>query len=55
MADREIVDRAGDRPVYLVDYFTSAVTLSYLAALREEFEIPNDVELLVSGSNDLPS
>ncbi|GMN30149.1 hypothetical protein TIFTF001_044432 [Ficus carica] len=55
MADREMVDRAGDRLIYSVDYFTTAVTLSYLAALREEFEIPNDVELIVPGPNDLPS
>ncbi|GMN19420.1 hypothetical protein TIFTF001_039814 [Ficus carica] len=55
MVDREMVDQADDRPVYLVDYFTTAVTLSYLAALREEFEIPNDVELIVPGPNDFPS
>ncbi|GMN60394.1 hypothetical protein TIFTF001_029479 [Ficus carica] len=55
MEDREMVDWAGDCPVYSVNYFTSAVTLSYLTALREEFEIPNDVELIVPGPNDLPS
>ncbi|GMN60810.1 hypothetical protein TIFTF001_029912 [Ficus carica] len=43
MADREMVDQTCDRPMYSVDYFTSAITPSYLAALREEFEIPNDV------------
>ncbi|GMN39718.1 hypothetical protein TIFTF001_008944 [Ficus carica] len=55
MADWEMVDRASDRPVYLVDYFTSAVTPSYLVALRDEFEIPNDIELVVPDPNDLPS
>ncbi|GMN48206.1 hypothetical protein TIFTF001_017392 [Ficus carica] len=54
-ADREMVDRAGDRPVYSVDYFISAVTLLYLTALREEIEIPNYMELIVPGPNDLPS
>ncbi|GMN48311.1 hypothetical protein TIFTF001_017477 [Ficus carica] len=39
----------------MVDYFTSAVTSKYLVALREEFEIPNDVELMVPGPNDIPS
>ncbi|GMN63822.1 hypothetical protein TIFTF001_032882 [Ficus carica] len=47
--------QARDRPVYSVDYFTSAVTPSYLAALREEFEILNIIELVVPGPNDLPS
>ncbi|GMN61497.1 hypothetical protein TIFTF001_030584 [Ficus carica] len=49
------VDRACDRPVYLMDYFTSAVPLQYLVTLREEFEILNDVELMVPGPNDLLS
>ncbi|GMN50968.1 hypothetical protein TIFTF001_020134 [Ficus carica] len=53
--DIEIVDLAGDRLVYTVDYFTSAVTLRYLAALREEFQIPDDIELVVPGQNDLSS
>ena len=55
MADWEMVDRAGDRPMYSVDYFTSAVTPLYLVAHMEEFEIPNNVELIVPGPNDLPS
>ncbi|GMN58630.1 hypothetical protein TIFTF001_027727 [Ficus carica] len=55
MADTEMVDRACDRPVYTVDYFMSAVTSQYLESLREEFEIPNDVEMLVPGPNNLPS
>ncbi|GMN44972.1 hypothetical protein TIFTF001_014168 [Ficus carica] len=54
-ADQEMVGLAGDRPVYSVDNFTSAVTLRYLAALREKFLIPNDVDLVVPGRNDLPS
>ena len=55
MADWEMVDRASDHPVYLVDYFTSTVTPSYLAVLRDKFEIPNDIELVVPSPNDLPS
>lgn len=55
MPDMEMVDRAGDRPVYTMDYFTPAVTLQYLEALREELGIPNDVEMMVLGPNDLPS
>lgn len=51
----EMVDLAGGRPVYTVDYFTSAVTSLFLATLREEFRIPPDVELLVPGEGDLPS
>ncbi|GMN52477.1 hypothetical protein TIFTF001_021615 [Ficus carica] len=46
MADRDIIDRVGDRPVYSVDYFTSAMTMSYLVSLREEFVIPNSVDLV---------
>ncbi|GMN49677.1 hypothetical protein TIFTF001_018835 [Ficus carica] len=53
MADRDMMDRAGDRPLYSVDYFTSAVTTFYLVSLREEFAIPNNVELVVPGPNDL--
>ncbi|GMN52747.1 hypothetical protein TIFTF001_021889 [Ficus carica] len=55
MADMEMVDRAGDRPVYTVDYFTSAVTPQYLESLRKEFGIFNDVEMILPGPNDLPS
>ncbi|GMN66701.1 hypothetical protein TIFTF001_035763 [Ficus carica] len=53
--DWEIVELADGRPVYSVDYFTSAITPRYLAALREEFDIPPSVELLAPGANDLPS
>ncbi|GMN40086.1 hypothetical protein TIFTF001_009310 [Ficus carica] len=49
------LDRAGGRPVYTMDYFTSAVTPEYLESLWEEFEIPSDVELVVPGPNDLAS
>ncbi|GMN60007.1 hypothetical protein TIFTF001_029094 [Ficus carica] len=54
-ADAEMVELAGDRPVYTADYYTSAITLRYLAALRQEFSIPDDVDLVVPGPNDLPS
>lgn len=54
MADIEIVDWAGGRPVYTVDYFTMTVTPEYLESLREEFHIPSDIELVVPGLNDLP-
>ena len=54
-ADMEMVDLAGDRPVYSVEYFTSAVTPRYLVALREEFQIPGEVDLVVPGERDLPS
>ncbi|GMN47960.1 hypothetical protein TIFTF001_017134 [Ficus carica] len=54
-ADAEMVELAGDRPVYTADYYTSAVTLRYLAALHQEFSIPDDVDLMVPGLNDLPS
>ncbi|GMN70023.1 hypothetical protein TIFTF001_039067 [Ficus carica] len=54
-ADAEMVELAGDRPVYTADYYTSAVTLRYLAALRREFRIPDDVDLVVPRPNDLPS
>ncbi|GMN58480.1 hypothetical protein TIFTF001_027573 [Ficus carica] len=50
-----MVELAGGHPVYSVDYFTSAVTSRYLAALRREFQIPTEVELRVPGENDLPS
>lgn len=42
-----MVGLAGNRPVYTADYCTSAVTSRYLAALREEFHIPADVDLVV--------
>ncbi|GMN65434.1 hypothetical protein TIFTF001_034490 [Ficus carica] len=54
-ADAEMVGLVGDRPVYTADYYTSAVTPRYLAALRREFSIPDDVDLVVPGPNDLPS
>nr|GMN65922.1 hypothetical protein TIFTF001_034987 [Ficus carica] len=54
-ADAEMVGLAGDRPVYTADYYTSAITPRYLAALRREFSIPDDVDLVVPGPNDLPS
>ncbi|GMN61391.1 hypothetical protein TIFTF001_030474 [Ficus carica] len=50
-----MVELAGDRPVYTADYYTSAVTLRYLAVLRRELSIPDDVDLVVPGPNDLPS
>ncbi|GMN73836.1 hypothetical protein TIFTF001_052260 [Ficus carica] len=50
-----MVELAGYRLVYTADYCTSAVTLRYLAALRREFSIPDDVDLVVPGPNDLPS
>ncbi|GMN31443.1 hypothetical protein TIFTF001_041590 [Ficus carica] len=53
--DWEMVELADGRPVYSVDYFTSAITLRYLAALREEFDVPLSVELLAPGADDLPS
>ncbi|GMN67630.1 hypothetical protein TIFTF001_036694 [Ficus carica] len=37
MADMEMVDRAGGRPMYTVDYFTIAITPEYLELLWEEF------------------
>lgn len=55
MADIEMVDRTGGRPVYTVDYFTTTVTPQYLESFREEFQIPSDVALVVLGPNDLPS
>ncbi|GMN64704.1 hypothetical protein TIFTF001_033781 [Ficus carica] len=50
-----MVELARDRPVYTADYYTSAVTLRYLTALRREFSIPDDVDIVVPGPNDLPS
>lgn len=55
MADWEVVERAGDHPVYSVDYFFLAVSPTYLAALREEFGIPENMELVMPSPNDLPS
>lgn len=52
MEDMEIVDRAGGRPVYTVDYFTSAVTPQYLESLQEEFQIPGDIDMVVLVPND---
>lgn len=49
------MDRACDRPGYSVDYFTSVVPSQYLVAFWEEFEILNDVELMVPSPNDLLS
>ncbi|GMN59471.1 hypothetical protein TIFTF001_028552 [Ficus carica] len=54
-SDQQMVELAGGHPVYSVDYFTSAVTPRYLAALRREFQISVEVELRVPGENDLPS
>ena len=54
ISDMEIVDWVGGRPVYMVDHFTMTVTPEYLESLREEFQIPGDIELVVSGPNDLP-
>ncbi|GMN27297.1 hypothetical protein TIFTF001_001595 [Ficus carica] len=47
--------RQRGHPVYTVDYFTSAVTPEYLESLREEFQIPNDIDLVVPSLADLPS
>lgn len=50
-----MMERAGDLPVYSVDNFLLPVTTAYLEALREQFEILDDVELIVPGPNDLSS
>ena len=55
MMDMEMVDSAGRCPIYTVDYFSSTVTPEYLELLQEEFQILGDVELVVPGSNGLPS
>ena len=46
---------AGGRPVYTADYFTTAVTQRYLALLRRDFRIPENVELLVPGVDNISS
>ena len=55
MSDAEAEQLAGGLPVYTMDYFTTGVTEDYLAALRNEFNIPDSVELVVPGPGDLPS
>ena len=54
-SDEDMVALAAGRPVYTVDFYTSAVTPRYLDALRDEFQIPAEVDLRVPGENDLPS
>ncbi|GMN60596.1 hypothetical protein TIFTF001_029687 [Ficus carica] len=50
-----MAELAGGFPVYSVDFYTSAVTPEYLAALRRDFQILVEVDLRVLGENDLPS
>ena len=54
-ADAEMSRLAANRPVYTADYYTTAVTQRYLVALRREFNIPGNVDLMVPGVDDLPS
>ncbi|GMN59306.1 hypothetical protein TIFTF001_028390 [Ficus carica] len=54
-ADLEMVDLAGDHPVYAPNFYTSAMTERYLVVLREEFQIPADVDLVAPVAGDLPS
>lgn len=54
-SDQQMMELAGGRPVYSADCYTSVVTPRYLAALRMEFQIPAEVDLVVPGKNDLPS
>ncbi|GMN74639.1 hypothetical protein TIFTF001_053189, partial [Ficus carica] len=54
-SDAEMSRLAAGRPVYTADYYTTAVTQRYLVALRREFNIPENVDLLVPGVDDLPS
>ncbi|GMN63809.1 hypothetical protein TIFTF001_032905 [Ficus carica] len=53
--DWEMMELANGCLVYTVDYFMSAITPRYLAALGEEFGVLLSVELLAPGANDLPS
>ncbi|GMN43141.1 hypothetical protein TIFTF001_012342 [Ficus carica] len=54
-SDQEIAEHAGGFTVYSVDFYTSAVTPGYLAALRRDFQILAEVDLRVPDENDLPS
>lgn len=52
MSDEEMVAWVGDCPIYMVDYFTITVTPKYLVLSREEFQIPDDINLVVPSSDD---
>ncbi|GMN63957.1 hypothetical protein TIFTF001_033009 [Ficus carica] len=54
-SDQEMAELAGGFPVYSVDFYTSAVTPGYLAALKRDSQIPAEVDLRVPGENDLSS